>query len=139
LLVSANRDELERLKQQVAPDARLDIAGERVLDEGSAPVAAPFDVVVMGPLAWSRWARAASPVTRTGDDRAPIVIEALTPREHDVLALVADGLPNREIARQLGISEHTVKFHLASVFGKLGASSRTEAVQRALRMGLIHI
>jgi DNA-binding CsgD family transcriptional regulator len=56
-----------------------------------------------------------------------------------VLALVADGLPNREIARELRISEHTVKFHLASVFGKLGASSRTAAVQRALRLGLIHI
>jgi DNA-binding CsgD family transcriptional regulator len=138
LLVSANRDELERLRQQVAADDRMDIAGERVLDEGGAPVA-PFDVVVMGPLAWSRWASAALPMARTEDDRAPVVIEALTPREHDVLALVADGLPNREIARQLGISEHTVKFHLASVFGKLGASSRTEAVQRALRMGLIHI
>jgi DNA-binding CsgD family transcriptional regulator len=67
------------------------------------------------------------------------LLEALTAREHDVLALVADGLPNREIARTLGISEHTVKFHLASIFGKLGVSTRTEAVQRGLRLGVIEI
>jgi ATP/maltotriose-dependent transcriptional regulator MalT len=67
------------------------------------------------------------------------LIETLTTREHDVLALVADGLPNREIAGRLAISEHTVKFHLASVFGKLGVSTRTEAVQRGLRLGVIDI
>ena len=66
-------------------------------------------------------------------------IEHLTTREHDVLALVADGLPNREIATALAISEHTVKFHLASIFGKLGVSTRTEAVQRGLRLGVIDI
>ena len=67
------------------------------------------------------------------------LIEALTAREHDVLALVADGLPNREIAGALGISEHTVKFHLASIFGKFAVSTRTEAVQRGLRLGVIEI
>jgi DNA-binding CsgD family transcriptional regulator len=67
------------------------------------------------------------------------LVEPLTPREHEVLALVADGLRNREIARALEISEHTVKFHLASVFGKLGVSSRTEAIRRGLQLGLIHI
>jgi ATP/maltotriose-dependent transcriptional regulator MalT len=66
-------------------------------------------------------------------------IETLTTREHDVLALVADGLPNRDIAARLGISDHTVKFHLASIFGKLGVSTRTEAVQRGLRLGVIDI
>ena len=66
-------------------------------------------------------------------------VEHLTTREHDVLALVADGLPNREIATALAISEHTVKFHLASIFGKLGVSTRTEAVQRGLRLGVIDI
>ena len=71
-------------------------------------------------------------------DQGPPV-EALTTREHDVLALLADGLSNRDIAARLEISEHTVKFHLASIFGKLGASTRTEAVQRGLRLGVIEI
>ena len=66
-------------------------------------------------------------------------VEALTAREHDVLALVADGLSNRDIAARLAISDHTVKFHLASIFGKLGVSTRTEAVQRGLRLGVIEI
>lgn len=66
-------------------------------------------------------------------------IEHLTPREHDVLVLVADGLRNREIANRLGISEHTVKFHLAAIFGKLAAASRTEVVRKALRLGLIDV
>ena len=69
----------------------------------------------------------------------PVLIETLTPREHEVLALVADGLRNREIAERLGITEHTVKFHLAAVFGKLGATSRTDAVRRGFQLGLIHL
>lgn len=69
----------------------------------------------------------------------PVLFEPLTPREHEVLALVADGLRNRDIAARLGVSEHTVKFHLASVFGKLGATSRTDAVRRGFQLGLIHL
>lgn len=71
--------------------------------------------------------------------QAESLIEALTAREHDVLALVADGLGNRDIAHALSISEHTVKFHLASIFGKLGVSTRTEAVHRGVRLGVIQI
>ena len=70
---------------------------------------------------------------------SPRLVEPLTRREHEVLVLLADGLRNREIAARLAVSEHTVKFHLASIFGKLGASSRTEAVSRALRLGLIDL
>ena len=66
-------------------------------------------------------------------------IEQLTPREHDVLVLVADGLRNREVAERLGITEHTVKFHLAAIFGKLGAASRVEAVRRGFQLGLIQL
>jgi DNA-binding CsgD family transcriptional regulator len=67
------------------------------------------------------------------------LVEPLTPREHEVLLLVADGLRNRDVAERLGITEHTVKFHLAAIFGKLGASSRVEAVRRGLRLGLIQL
>jgi DNA-binding NarL/FixJ family response regulator len=61
----------------------------------------------------------------------------LTPRELEVLRMMSDGAANKEIAWKLAISEHTVKFHVASVMGKLNASSRTEAVTRGLRRGLI--
>jgi DNA-binding CsgD family transcriptional regulator len=63
--------------------------------------------------------------------------EALTAREHEVLELLAEGLSNRRAAERLGISEHTVKFHVASIYGKLGASSRAEVIRRAARRGLI--
>lgn len=65
------------------------------------------------------------------------LLEPLTPREEDVLALLADGLTNRAIARQLAISENTVKFHVQSLLGKLDAQSRTDAVVRATRLGLL--
>lgn len=67
------------------------------------------------------------------------LVEALTPREREVLQLLAEGLPNKAIARRLGISEHTVKFHVNAILGKLGAQSRTEAVVRATRLGLIFL
>lgn len=63
--------------------------------------------------------------------------EPLTPREQEVLQAMAQGLSNKLIARQLDITEHTVKFHVNAILGKLGAQSRTEAVVRATRAGLI--
>ncbi len=66
-------------------------------------------------------------------------VDLLTPREREVLALVANGLPNKAIARELGISEHTAKFHVGSLLGKLGASSRAEAVMLATRRGLLSV
>jgi len=63
--------------------------------------------------------------------------DALTPREREVLELLAHGLSNRRIADALAISEHTAKFHVAAVCAKLGAASRTEAVSRGVRRGLI--
>ncbi|HEY4033949.1 MAG TPA: response regulator transcription factor [Ktedonobacteraceae bacterium] len=63
--------------------------------------------------------------------------EALTMREREVLLLLSEGLPNKLIARRLQISEHTVKFHVSSIYAKLGATSRTDAVSRGVRRGLI--
>jgi two-component system, NarL family, response regulator YdfI len=63
--------------------------------------------------------------------------EPLTRREREVLQMLAGGLANKEIAARLNISEHTVKFHVASVLGKLGASGRTEAVALGIRRGLV--
>ncbi len=63
--------------------------------------------------------------------------EDLTPRENEVLQLLAEGLANKAIALRLGISDHTVKFHVNAILGKLDAQSRTEAVVRATRLGLI--
>ena len=65
------------------------------------------------------------------------LFESLTGREREVLELLVEGESNKAIARRLNISEHTVKFHVASIFGKLGAGTRTEAVTIALRRGLI--
>ena len=65
------------------------------------------------------------------------VEEPLTPREIQVLELLAEGLPNKAIAARLGISDQTVKFHVSAIYGKLGAANRTDAVRRAARRGLI--
>lgn len=79
------------------------------------------------------------PLLATAPPRDPAVspVEALTPREQEVLQGLAQGLSNKLIARQLDISEHTVKFHVNAILGKLGAQSRTEAVVRATRAGLL--
>ncbi|HEY2837579.1 MAG TPA: response regulator transcription factor [Pirellulales bacterium] len=85
----------------------------------------PAEVNVMFP--------AAEPASRPIAELA----EPLTPRESEVLQMLASGLPNKEIAARLAISEHTVKFHVASILGKLGAASRTEAVALGIRRGLV--
>jgi len=64
-------------------------------------------------------------------------LEPLTPREQEVLELLAEGLSNQSIAVRLAISGHTVKFHVSSICAKLGADNRTDAVRRAVRQGLI--
>ncbi len=74
-----------------------------------------------------------------GGGRAPELVEPLTPREQEVLQLAAAGLTNRAIGGRLGISDRTVQGHLANVYGKLQVSGRTEAVTKALQLGLIHL
>ena len=71
----------------------------------------------------------APPVARAGSD--------LTPREAEVLAELAEGRSNKEIARALGISERTAKFHVESILAKLGADGRAEAIVLAARLGLV--
>jgi DNA-binding NarL/FixJ family response regulator len=75
----------------------------------------------------------------SGDDEPDLLPEPLTPRERDVLELVAEGLSNHGVASRLGVSDETVKFHLSAIFGKLGASNRTDAVRQAIRRGLIPV
>jgi two-component system, NarL family, nitrate/nitrite response regulator NarL len=72
---------------------------------------------------------------RSAEEAAPV----LTPREVEILAAIGLGLSNKETARRLGISVHTVKFHLEAAFRKLGATSRAEAVAKGLRRGLIEV
>ena len=71
------------------------------------------------------------------DGELDLPAESLTSREVQVLELLAEGLSNKTIAQRLGISDQTVKFHVASISGKLGAVNRTDAVRRAVRHGLI--
>ena len=86
---------------------------------------AVFDPAMVGP---------ALPPTR-GQPGPPV--EPLTPRELDVLQLLADGLVNRAIAQRLGISERSAKAHVTGIPGKLGTQSRAEAVARGIRLGLL--
>ena len=73
--------------------------------------------------------------------RSPVeqLVEALTPREMDVLEMLAEGSSNKMIAHGLSISEHTAKFHVNSILAKLNAGTRTEAVTRGIRLGLIKL
>ena len=99
----------------------------------SAVVAVAKGLVVLPP---GELALAAAS-TRTRNGGAAELFEPLTPREKEVLQMLASGLGNKQIAAYLKISEHTAKFHVASILSKLGASSRTEAVSMGLRRGLI--
>lgn len=70
-------------------------------------------------------------------DETEELVEELTEREAEVLQLLAQGMANKQIALRLGISEHTVKFHVSAIYAKLGVTNRTEAVRRGARLGLI--
>ena len=83
-------------------------------------------------------ARLEAPVQpRPGGAPAPEATIRLTPREHQVLHLLARGDRNKEIALRLGLRERTIKFHVANLLAKLGAQSRTEALRRAIELGLL--
>lgn len=134
-LVGLTLEDIAALRAQLTRNNVMDVVGTGMLADvqsGVTSVPAEIDAVLMTPRSLGR------PPRKTVVAEEPM-LEQLTPRERTVLELVADGLANREIAQELNISEHTVKFHLASIFGKLGVSSRTEAVRRGLRLGLVEI
>ena len=120
---------------------RGDAAAILTRDAPPAEIAAAIEAVAAGLVALSRDMLARllpdPKAARQAASAAPV--EALTAREIEVLAMLAEGLGNKEIARHLDISDNTVKFHLSSIFGKLGATSRTEAVMLGMRHGLIMI
>ena len=104
------------------------------LPELSAAIfAAACDLTVLTSQQLRQW-RAQNP-----EEDAPTgtFVEKLTPRELQVLRMLADGLGNKQIAAQLGLSDHTAKFHVAQILAKLGATSRTEAVTIGIRRGLV--
>jgi len=106
---------------------RAAAAGLQVVGEAASPAEAR---TMAGADAWLL------PAERSEAGVEPAA-EPLTPREHDVLELLAEGLPNKAIARRLGISDQTVKFHVASISGKLGARNRTAAVRKAVSRGIL--
>jgi ATP/maltotriose-dependent transcriptional regulator MalT len=127
-----------RLRASLA-DLDIEVAGEAAsIREARSLASAEIDAFVVVPGApGSEVPEDALGTRRIDPDRLEVPDEPLTPREHDVLELVAEGLSNKAIGARLGISDQTVKFHVASICGKLGVANRTEAVRRALRRGLI--
>jgi two-component system, NarL family, nitrate/nitrite response regulator NarL len=121
------------------PQARAGTAGGALgllpRDAEPATLAAALRAIASGLTVLDPAFTGALPSLRVPKGAGPL--EALTPREAEVLQLVAAGLPNKLIAERLGISEHTVRFHLNAIFGKLDAHTRTEAVTRAARLGVI--
>jgi two-component system, NarL family, nitrate/nitrite response regulator NarL len=101
--------------EKIAPAALAVAAGHWVVDRAFAE--ALFDLGASG-------------------DKIPTL---LSPREHEVLSLLSEGISNRDVAERLGISRHTAKFHVNAILDKLGASSRTEAVVLAARSGLLSL
>jgi NarL family two-component system response regulator YdfI len=114
-----------------------------ILSRGSDPddvfsaICAAHDGLVL--LSTSTAANLAAVYGDRPEENEAELSEEITSREMDVLRMLAEGLVNKDIAARLGISEHTVKFHISSILDKLGASTRTEAVTLGIRRGLIPI
>jgi DNA-binding CsgD family transcriptional regulator len=113
----------------------IDIA-DAVLAERIASALADIETIEMVSAEAEPDALVVAPRAGTGEEDAEA---ALTARELEVLALLAEGASNKLIARRLGISAHTVKYHVASLLEKLDAVSRTDAVAHAARIGVLHL
>ena len=140
-LIGLAKEDLGLLQGRSEADDALEIVGTALLQEvqhGTVRLPNSIDAIVASPAVWTY--AGVSATSARGESRSnESLVEDLTARERDVLALVAEGRSNRDVAARLGISEHTVKFHLASLFGKLGVATRTQAVRRALDWGLLDI
>lgn len=135
VLLLATTDE-SRMTEALRAGARAVLPRDAEPDAiAAAVIAAAAGLVALDPEAAKALLAA---VTRAARSDAPPA-EPLTPRESEILAMLAEGSGNKQIARRLGISEHTVKFHVGSILAKLGAASRTEAVTLGLRQGLIMV
>ncbi len=93
--------------------------------------------ILAAPLAQALFSSSTLGVHFSGQNPASTEVEPLTEREMQVLHLLARGLANKQIAAALGISEHTVKFHVSAIYAKLGATNRAEAVRLGLQHGLV--
>ena len=114
--------ERDRLRPQLVAD-RIDVAGEFLTIAAARESGLDADGILIAGRGGS-------------SNSGP---EPLTPREIQVIELLVEGLSNKMIAAKLGISDQTVKFHVAAICGKLGAANRTDAVRRAIRQGLVAV
>ncbi len=121
-----------RLRSQL-DGLSVEIVGEYLTVAEARAAGVEVDAIILAPATQDGGRTSSAPVS---DEEAPFA-EPLTPREIEVLELLAEGLPNKAIAVALGISDQTVKFHVSSIAGKLGAANRTDIVRRAVRRGLI--
>jgi DNA-binding NarL/FixJ family response regulator len=129
VLLTGRAKDRDRVRPELL-EAGIEIVGES--DAATGAASAPFSVDAIVTAASSNGGTSSPPFL-------PDALESLTAREHEVLALLAEGLPNKAIAHALGISDQTVKFHVAAIIGKLGATNRTDAVRRAIRRGLVAV
>jgi DNA-binding NarL/FixJ family response regulator len=137
LLLVGRPDERARLRAELA-ESSFSVAGEfATMAEARASGIQADAILISAPVGRAFMARPPTLDESTAIDDE--FTEPLTPREVEVLELLAEGLPNKSIAVRLGISDQTVKFHVASICGKLGAANRTDAVRRGVRRGLISL
>jgi len=127
VVLVGSAEERQRLRAELEATG-FDIVGEFASLSAAEASATAADATIIG-------RRTAADHTRPARFAEPV--EQLTAREVQVLELLAEGLSNKGIADRLDISDQTVKFHVASISGKLGATNRTDAVRRAVRRGLI--